>query len=218
MQLNLWESVHDDMQQMIKICKFPGNSTYIDRMYRMYARQQMAQLNLDMLPFLQDVIPATIIDKNITGEIFWRAYSESGMIVAKISRIITKISDGLFNMTLIPELKLQVEDRLTKLKELTEGMPYIQTLVTIDEQQILGMLAIQMGDSVGGLAMLAAASELELNNVKDSDSPTLPIVPALETYASYLAKIDPMKSKELIESSKAHWSHRHPVKFDDAHK
>jgi hypothetical protein len=178
---------------------------YIAWLYRLYGRQQSSDPSVEIQVFEKasgPLLPPIIYNRmDPAGSLdsFWNAYSESGAIVGRVSRLAyqygnqkkkSKKKDLLFmTKELCDELENLVTARYTALKAAVSNTPYISTVIDIDASLVKGMILFDMrGDKTTGLSLLKIAADLEFGNEKTTDSPTLPIVSALDTYIGYMSK------------------------------
>lgn len=166
------------------------NKLYSDWRYRMQARQQAVQ------PTVKIFSSVDVSELKGTNA-FWDAYTESGALVAQaLHRSATHKQ--------IPDLT----SRFKSLLNTTITMKYVNTQVSIDSMQYMGLRLLSLNDK-SGLDWLKRAADAEEHNAKDADSPTLPIVPAMETYAVHLKMFGKVKECDMIlKVSDTHWSHR----------
>lgn len=172
--------------------------------YRMYARQQIMQLDSDVAPFQSDSLPTPM---TMDTGVFWKAYSESGALVAKTARLAKKYKG---DRLMLAEIRGEVEVRFQKLIGFKVADKYVAKLVEIDYYQARGMLAEGYGNPSLALQEFRRAADLELGNIKVADSPTLPVIPALETLALFYQSIGSQNAEATWKLLHDKWNRNAP--------
>jgi hypothetical protein len=210
--LNRMNSIYMEMRRRKEDGKFGGE--YSAWLYRMYARQQMATLNLNVEPDgLFDVSTATSathllpppIWNTEPKDLYWKTFSESGALLARVSRLAVESPSRFKNVT---EVESLIHSRFLDLQKASANISYVGTLVVIDYRQAVGIWEyLVKNNTQTGLANLKEAARLEMGNVQNSDSPTLPVIPALETYAMYLDFFN-QSGAPYWQYSRSRWHYR----------
>lgn len=196
-----------DLQKMRQACPSTSDCKYVDWLYRMYARQQMTQTNVDV-DFFDDELVPDIAAAASPEDRKYVAYSQSAAMVARTARLCEK---NHFNATYIAALEKKVNAQFKQLlTRVTE--PYFYNLVLVDAYQTSGILGFSRGDiSVATTSFFMNAAEFEVQNLPTEGSPEFPVIPALETFSRYLeATGADVESEKLLGLCNARWGPRTP--------
>jgi hypothetical protein len=182
-------------------------SLFSEWQYRMFARQQILELDKSVAPFTTDALPRSLVQNGTGAAIYWKAYSESGALAAKCAQLARKYTG---NAKRLDRLETELSQRFSAILDKVMDAPYIYNLVMIDLYQCKGWIGQKRGDYPSDVAAsFNTAAQLEMDNKATSDSPTLPVLSGLEALGMYLVDMGgQFEAEKIFRMSDARWSYR----------